>query len=75
VFFNKPVSSPERHSIVIKSHVKFPEIQELMFPTMATTSAAKLDHAAGGQLLLHTGKVMSDCYSDKYDRYLCNVVI
>jgi hypothetical protein len=55
--------SSVRH-IVIQSHVKeFPEIQEFMFPTIATTRTAKRDHVSGGQQLLHTGKVMSDCYS------------
>jgi hypothetical protein len=34
-----------------------------MFPTTATIRAAKLDHVAGGQQQLPTGKVMSDCHS------------
>jgi hypothetical protein len=57
------VSFPVRH-VIIQSHVKkIPEIQELMFPTIATIRAAKLDHVAGGQQQLPTGKVMSHCYS------------
>jgi hypothetical protein len=34
-----------------------------MFPTTATTRAAKRDHVAGEQQQLHTGKVISDCYT------------
>jgi hypothetical protein len=48
-----------------------------MFPTIATIRAAKWDHVAGGQQQLHTGKVMSDCYSTTHIcpplRYFCSL--
>jgi hypothetical protein len=46
--------------VIIESHVIFPEIQELMLPTISITRAEKRDLVEIGEH--KRGKVMSDCY-------------
>jgi hypothetical protein len=62
-----PSSKRSIPHVVTQSHVIFPEIQELMLPTISTTRAAKWDRVARGQH--HSGKVMSDWYKVKQSLY------